>query len=189
MNPFPDVPDLILTERMELRAPSLADTAALTGAVRVSLPELQPWMPWATDDYDLRVGELGIRQAIAQFVTRTDLRYHMFDRGTGQLMGSTGLHRINWKVPRFEIGYWLGTPWTGRGYTTEASRALARTCFEQLGAKRVEIRCDDSNHASGAVAERCGFTLDGVLKNFTVGVDGSLRHERIYSLLSLVDLK
>lgn len=189
MHRLPHVPDLVTTDRLELRAPTLEHVEALTNAVRASLPELRVWMSWATDEYNQAGAEESVRAAIVSFATKQDLRYHLFEKRSGQLIGSTGLHRINWWVPRFEIGYWLATSATGNGYATEAMRALARMAFEQLGANRVEARCDDLNAASAAVAERCGFHLDGVLANFTRGPDDCLRAERIYSLTSLDGLK
>jgi len=185
----PHIPELIVTDRLELRAPRLEHVPALTAAVRASLPELKPWMPWATDDYGEAVCEQGVRQAIAAFALREDLRYHLFDRATGELIGSTGYHRIKWDVPRMEIGYWLLSSKTGNGYVTEATRELARRAFAELGAQRVELRCDDRNLASAAVAQRCGFELDGVLQHYVRGTDGSLRAERIYSLTTVSGLR
>lgn len=181
-------PELVTTERLQLRVPALADVDELTRAVQDSLAELKAYMPWATDDYDRAGAEEGVRAAIAAFVTRADFRYHMFD-AAGLLVGSTGLHRIKWSVPRFEIGYWVRTSATGNGYASEASRALSRVAFQQLGAKRVDIRCDDRNAASAAVAVRCGYKLEGVLRNYTVATDGSVRHERVYALTDLADLR
>ncbi len=188
MPKLPHVPDLITTDRLELRAPTIEHVEALAHAVRASLPELKAWMPWATDDYSQAGADESVRAAVVSFATKQDLRYHLFERRSGQLIGSTGLHRINWSLPRFEIGYWLVSSETGKGYATEAVRALTRLAFEQLGAKRLEARCDDLNAASAAVAVRCGFQLDGILANFTRGTDGSLRAERIYSLTSLACL-
>lgn len=184
MPTLPHIPDLISTERLELRAPELGHVAELTRAVRESLPELQVYMPWATDDYDEAGCEASMRNAIADFVTKRDLRYHIFEKVTGRLIGSTGFHRIRWEVPRLEIGYWLASSRTGNGFTTEAAAALTRVAFEQLGANRVEICCDDRNLASAAVAVKCGYSLDAVLHNNSRGVDGTLRHTRVYSRTS-----
>jgi RimJ/RimL family protein N-acetyltransferase len=180
---LPDVPEVIDTERLSIRAPRVADVPGLVSAVRESIAELEPWMHWATRDYSAESCETSVRQAIARFVTRQDLRYHLLDRATGEILGSSGLHRINWQVPRFEIGYWVRTSRAGRGLVSESVRALTRTAFESLGARRVEIRCDDLNLASARVAERCGFALESTLRNWQRAPDGSLRHERIYVLL------
>jgi RimJ/RimL family protein N-acetyltransferase len=185
---LPQIPEVILGERIEMHAPSLAHVDGLLSAVRESLPELKLWMPWATDAYDRESCEQGVRKAIAKFVLRQDLRYHIIDRSDGRIIGSTGFHHIHWQVPRFEIGYWLRTSCTGKGYAAEAVRALSRAAFKQLGVARLDIHCDDLNEASAKVAERCGFTLDAVLRDYARGTDGTLRSERIYTLLSLTDL-
>jgi RimJ/RimL family protein N-acetyltransferase len=180
---LPDVPEVIESERLSIRAPRVTDVPGLVSAVRESITQLEPWMRWATSEYSAESCEANVRQAIARFVTRQDLRYHLIDRSTGELLGSSGLHRINWQVPRFEIGYWVRTSRAGRGYVSESVRALTRTAFESLGARRVEIRCDDLNLPSARVAERCGFELETTLRNWQRAPDGTLRHERIYVLL------
>ena len=185
----PDVPEEIETERLLISMPRLEHVKPVYDAVRESLAELRPWMPWAGGEYTLEGCEENLRGAIARFVTFADLRYHFFDRSSGELLGSSGLHRIDWRIPRFEIGYWVRTSAAGKGYVSETVRALTSVAFRRLGARRVEIRCDDRNEASAAVAVRCGFSLDGILHNWTIGTDGSLRDERIYSLTDISDLE
>ena len=65
-------------------------------------------------------------------------------------------------VPCFEIGYWLRSSCTGNGYITEAVNRMQQYAFDDLGANRVEIRVPDINFKSRAVAERCGFFLEGL---------------------------
>jgi RimJ/RimL family protein N-acetyltransferase len=185
----PIVPDQLETSRLLLRCPNLEDTPILFEAIHESLPELKPWMPWATDDYSIDHAEEFIRRSIAQYVTQEDFRLSCFDKTTGHFIGNSGLHRINWDVPRFEIGYWCRTSETGKGYMTEVTRALSKLCFEHLKAARVEIRCDDLNQKSAAVAQRCGYTLEGVLKNNERNSKGELRSTRVYALTHLTDLK
>lgn len=185
----PDVPEELTSERLLISRPRLEHVRPLHEAVNESLAELRPWMPWASGEYTVEGCEESLRGAIARFVTFKDLRYHFFDRSSGALLGSSGLHRIDWRIPRFEIGYWVRTTAARKGYVSEAVRALSTTAFERLGANRVEIRCDDRNEASGRVAERCGFILDGVLRNYTVGNDGTLRDERVYSLTDISGLR
>jgi RimJ/RimL family protein N-acetyltransferase len=93
------------------------------------------------------------------FLERTELKRHFYLKGAETLVGSSRLHRIDWEVPKFEIGYWCRTRCSGQGYTTEAVRSIAAFAFEALEAKRVEIRCDTLNRPSARVAERAGFHL------------------------------
>jgi ribosomal-protein-serine acetyltransferase len=77
-----------------------------------------------------------VRQAPAKFfVGREDLLLLLLLRGTRTLVGGSGLHRIDWEVPKFEIGYWCPTRFTGQGYVTEAMRGIAAFAFDALGAR------------------------------------------------------
>ena len=113
---------------------------------------------------------------------RSELRLHLYLRGTDTLVGSSGLQGIDWEVPTFEIGYWCRTGFTGRGYITEAVLGIRAFAFETLGAKRVEIRCDSRNHPSVRVARRAGFLLEGELHNNEVGAYGSAKGTLIFAL-------
>jgi RimJ/RimL family protein N-acetyltransferase len=185
----PFMPTQLETERLILRCPELSDVPFVYQAVKESVKELEPWMPWATKDYTLEACEENLRSAIAKYITKEDFRICFLDKVTGRIIGNSGLHRIDWSIPKFEIGYWCRTSETGKGYVTEVVRELTRLCFEKLNAARVEIVCDDLNTKSAAVAERCGFTLEGVLKNDERNPKGELRSTRIYGLTNINDLK
>jgi len=160
-----DFPDRITTERLLIRAPQPGDGAENCAAVQESIAELRPWMPWAQETMTPETQEAVMRRAHADFMARTDLMLLLLLKDTNTIIGSSGLHRIDWRVPKFEIGYWLRTSYTGQGYMTEAVNAIAAFALDILGAHRLEIRCDERNTRSAAVARRCGFTLDGILRH------------------------
>ena len=180
-----DVPERIETERLLLRRPQPGDGAQLNAAVTDTLAELKPWMPWAQVAPTLQDSELNCRRMHARFALREDLVFFVFERGAGDaegaFVGSSGLHRIDWSVPRFEIGYWRRTGFEGRGLIVEVARALSRLAFDTLAARRVEIRMDANNERSERVAERAGFTFEGVLRQDSVDVAGGGRDTRVYS--------
>lgn len=180
-----DWPPLLQSERLLLRAPQAGDGTALNEAVTQSLAELEPWLPWAQKVPSLKQSELTCRQMAARFAQRSDLPLFIFARAAdgscGRLLGGTGLHRIDWSVSRFEIGYWRRSGEQGHGLISEAVRTLARFAFDQLGARRVEIRMSSDNSRSRAVAERCGFTLEGVLRQDSLDVHGQPRDTAVYA--------
>lgn len=178
-----DFPVAFETERLLIRLPLPGDGAEMNAAVIESLARLQPWMPWAQHVPTPEESEANVRQAHAYFLQRTDLRLHLFLKGTHTLVGSSGLHRINWDVPSFEIGYWCRTRFEGQGYISEAVRAITRFAFEELHANRVEIRCDSRNARSRRVAERVGYRLEGVLRNAGIDVDGGLEDTLLFALI------
>lgn len=160
-----DIPDAFESERLLLRAPQVGDGEAINRAVVESLEELRPWMPWATEAPSLADSEEVVRRAAVKYLAREDFMLLLWDKATGELVGASGMHRIDWEIPAVEIGYWVRTSMSGHGYITEAVNAITHFAFATLGAHRVEIRCDERNTRSAAVARRAGFTLEGILHN------------------------
>lgn len=170
-----DIPESFETERLVLRAPVPGDGAEMYAAVSESLAEIRPWLPWAKEPPTAEGYEANVREARARFLLREDLRFQLYLRSEpGTLVGSSGLHRIDWDAGRFEIGYWVRTRFAGQGYVTEAVQGLARFAFHELGANRLEIWCDSRNLRSAEVARRVGFVHEGTLVDHTRAVDGSL---------------
>jgi RimJ/RimL family protein N-acetyltransferase len=180
-----DVPTRLETERLILRCPQPGDGPALHEAQLATQEELRPWMPWAQTPPSVDEAEAYCRRMLARFILREDLVWFAFERDAGdppgRLVAACGLHRMDWTVRRFEIGYWRRSGCGGRGYVTELASALARLAFDRLDARRVEVRMDDSNIASWRVAERCGFTLEALLRGDSMTPAGGVRSTRIYA--------
>lgn len=180
-----DLPAHLATGRLVLRCPTEHDAAVVNAAVCESLADLKPWMPWAQTEPSLEQSRADCRKLQARFLLREDLALLIFERqadgSAGRLVGGSGLHRIQWDLRCFEIGYWCRTSMQGHGLIGEAVVALSEFAFGPLRAQRVEIRMDDSNERSQRVAERAGFCLDGVLRNDGLTPLGALRDTRVYS--------
>jgi RimJ/RimL family protein N-acetyltransferase len=181
-----DVPQVLHTERLLLRPFRSGDGTALHEALVESITDLrrQLWfLPWVAEEPTPASAELRCRRAAAAFMARSDLPYLAFDRRSGRLVGSVGLHRTDWQLPKTEVGYWVRSSEAGKGYVSEGVNALVAWAFEGLGAVRVELVTDESNSASRRVAERCGFALEGVLRHTMRAPDGGLRNGCIYARL------
>lgn len=180
-----DVPEYLATERLILRVARGSDAAALNAAVCESLDDLRRYMPWAQTAPSLAQSNADCRRMQAKFLLREDLTLFTFERcadgGEGDFVGGTGLHRIDWNVRRFELGYWCRTSRQGRGYVTEAAQALTAFALDTLRARRVEVRMDDTNERSWRVAQRSGFALEGVLRSELLNLQGEPRDTRIYA--------
>ncbi len=168
-----DIPELFESERLTIRAPRWGDGPAVNEAIAESLAELRPWMPWAQEAPTVDATEANVRAARLHFLERTDLRLQLVHTASGRFVGGSGLHRIDWAVRKFEIGYWIRTSEAGRGYASEAVAAITAYAARELAAERVEIRCDSRNERSRRVAERNGFTLEGTLRSERVDVSGA----------------
>jgi ribosomal-protein-serine acetyltransferase len=180
-----DVPERMDTERLVLRCARHGDGTAVHEAVSTSIERLRPWLPWARAEATAEETEVTVGRMRAAFMSREDLALLMFERqadgSEGSYVGGTGLHRIDWTVPFFEIGYWCRTGFQGRGLAVEAVHALTRLAFDRLAAARVEIRMDDENLSSQRVAERAGYTFEGLLRCDSRGPAGRLRNTRVYA--------
>ncbi len=179
-----EIPMPITTPRLVLRNAFPGDGEKVNAAVLESLDQLRPWMPWAQTPPTVEESEIHARKSYAKWLLREDLQILLFEKSTGSFVGGSGLHRINWSVPSFEIGYWCRTSMAGRGYIQESTNAITRFAFSVLGAKRVEIRCDSRNARSLAVMRKLGFTQDALLRNQGAdAISGLPKDTYVYSRL------
>lgn len=167
--------------RVVVRPYRVEDAEALKEAVEESRDHLKPWMSWADSHQSIEESRDWLLRMSAKLLLREELGFGIWRAETGQYLGGTGLHPRNWEIRSFEIGYWLRKSAEGRGYVTEAVRLLTGFAFEGLGAKRVEIRCDERNVRSAAVARRLGFKQEALLRNHMTAPDGALRNTLIFS--------
>ena len=177
-----DLPDELIGERILIRPPRPGDGAAIFEAVEESREQIGPWLPWVEKTLTVSDGEEAARRGAARWLLREDLMVGLWESGTGRYLGGSGLHRMDWAVPSFEIGYWLRVSAWGQGYVTEAVQMLCRFAFETLGANRVEIRCDAKNTRSAAVPKRLGFVQEALLRNECRDGAGALRDTLVFAL-------
>lgn len=140
------------TERLVLRAPQHGDIKVITHLVndrRVAENTARIPHPYGVDDAERFIAAVNRQDGEATFAIIRD----------GDLIGVCGIEpREN--AP--EIGYWLGAPFWGRGYATEAVRALIDHAFGALGHDALQAGARVGNPASRRVLEKCGFQWTGV---------------------------
>ena len=90
--------------------------------------------------------------------------YCIADAATGRVLGSIGITLRPGTDGVVEIGYWMRAEARGRGLMTRAVGLAARKALAD-GAARVQLRADPENVASCRVAEKAGFTREGVLRS------------------------
>ena len=165
----------LTTERLLLRPFDAADTDDLFEATKDA--EIMRWMPWAPGQTTAQARDWCIVHAHADPDQQVNFAVVVDDRCSGAI----GLSRASWGTGRVEIGYWMA-PWARRrGYAVEATRAVAAYAF-QKGLYRVELLAATGNVASQRVAERAGFTREGVLREALM-VPGGRSDAVLFSLL------
>lgn len=151
----------IETPRLVLRPFTLADApdvCRLAGEREVADTTLTIPHP-----YEAEMAEAWIAGHEEQFAQGAGMTCAMTEREGGVLVGAIGLvlqpaHR------RAEMGYWVGTPYWGQGYCTEAARAVLAYAFEVLALHRVWACHFARNPASGRVMQKIGMTREGRLR-------------------------
>ena len=188
--PRPDIPTLselplaITTPHLRLRPVREADAEALFEFT--SDPEFSRYMTWAPHT-DVEVTREWTRHCATVLAAGSAIVWAM--EHAGNVIGCVGLHGIVWQVralrlDRAELGYWLGRPYWGRGFATEAATAVTAWAFDTLGVHKVKVQCFEPNVGSQRVIEKCGFRFIGRTEE-DVWRDGQwhahLEYERIRS--------
>ncbi len=177
-----DIPDQFETERLIIRAPRSGDGPAIHEAVIETLDSLRDWMPWAIQEQTVELLEEFARRGASAYIARLELPLLLW-RKDSTFVGASGLNRLDWTVPKMEIGYWCRKRFEGQGYISEAVRGITKFAFNELGARRLEIHCDARNERSANVARRCGFQLEGQFRHNEFDTSGELRDTLIFGLL------
>jgi RimJ/RimL family protein N-acetyltransferase len=148
---------------IQLRDPTLEDAEELVSVVQQSLPDLAPWMPWATASYGLADAQRWIQETRA---LRSEARAYEFfiTAPEGQLLGTCGLNRIDVDNRRANLGYWVRSSASGKGVAPRAIQALARWAFAHTELYRLEIVAAVGNTRSQRAAEKAGALREGVLR-------------------------
>jgi ribosomal-protein-alanine N-acetyltransferase len=170
---------------VRLRPHKASDFAEWAALREVSRDFLQPWEPtWPPDD--LTRGAYRRRLAAYAQDTERGVAYPflVFRRTDGALVGGITLSNIRRGVAQMgSIGYWIGQPFTRRGYTVDAVRAVTAFCFDRLRLHRVEAACIPTNTASQGVLDKAGFEREGLARDY-LKIDGVWRDHLLFGLLS-----
>jgi RimJ/RimL family protein N-acetyltransferase len=147
-----------------LRPWAQTDAAVIVDAC--SDPETVRWLDSIPQPYTLvhaRAYVAGARQGWRGRGPHAPLA--VVDAGSGDVLGSCGVHWVDVDQAVAEVGYWVRPEVRGRGVATRATRLVAEWVLGALRFERLELRADPLNGASCRVAERAGFTREGVLRS------------------------
>ncbi|MCA1646824.1 MAG: GNAT family N-acetyltransferase [Chloroflexi bacterium] len=135
---------------------------AMTELIVRNQDRLARWEPWAEEPATLDATRAYIRAALEDFVRVRQISTIIAVEGGRRFVGRCGV-RINPHAGSGDIGYWIDRDFEGRGITSRSARALVSSVFAELGLRKVELRTSVANHRSRSVAERLGFSYEGVL--------------------------
>lgn len=146
-----ETPRLALREFSEADIPELVP---LIGAQQVAATTLRIPHPYE---------ETHAREFLASVAKENELRLAIRLRSDGRLVGGVGLHP-EMQHRRAELGYWIGVPFWGNGYATEAARELVRQGFETVKLNRIFASHFEGNEASARVLRKVGMRHEGCMR-------------------------
>lgn len=166
---------------LELMIPQMHHAPEITALVRHNLDRLKKWMPWAVSDYSLETANEYIRRNLTCLAEGTGFSVAIVLNG--RIAGMVGFHDVNEQSRTADIGYWITDEAEGRGLVTKSCRVFIGYLFDEVGLKRIQIKCNIDNVRSRAIPERLGFTFEGIEERAEY-VDGKYGDWAVYAMLS-----
>ncbi len=175
----------IKTERLLLRGFQPADASeiqALAGAFEVAEMTLNIPHPYLDG-----MAETWMESHQKDFESGEGVVFAMIEMQSGSLVGAVGL-TVTKRFNRADLGYWVGAPFWGKGYATEASNAVLKYGFEEMHLNKIHASHMTRNPASGRVMQKIGMEQEGVLKQHALKWDQFI-DLAVYGILSSTWLK
>jgi ribosomal-protein-alanine N-acetyltransferase len=172
-------PELV-TERMQLVALSLEHVGPMF-RMR-SDPDVMRYIPRTLAKTNADVEAL-IQMIHERFQQKLAINWAMIKTADKQMIGYIGLVNIDAENDHAEIGYILLPEFQKNGFMHEAMQAVIDFSFEKLCVHRLSATVDPENMASSKVLEKCGFKLEGHLREHEI-FEGRYLDSLIYGLLN-----
>lgn len=165
------LPESIIADRIVLLKREHDHDEDMWEAIEESRSDIRKYLFWVDKN-----------NTFADIVSATDLfhksweddqewGFDIYDLTTHRFLGCIGVHNIKFADQNAELGYWLRSSETKKGYMTEAVLAIEKELFEH-GMHRVTICCDANNKNSANTAKRAGYALESVAKEALYHRDG-----------------
>lgn len=177
---------LVQGRQVYLRPMQMSDYAAWAELRALSRAHLSPWEPqWSADD--LTKSSFRRRVRHYQREAADDLGYAFLIFKTDpqpRLLGGLTLSYVKRGVTQSAtLGYWLGAPFVGQGFMSDAVRALLPHVFETLRLHRLEAAVQPSNISSLRVLDRTGFAREGFAKGY-LKINGAWQDHVLFAMLA-----
>ena len=178
-----DVPMPIRTPRLLIRPKQVGDGAITSAAVAETWDELHKWMRWAEnrEAFTAESMEIRNRHVMASFFLREGMELIGVEAATGTAVIWCGLHDIDWQGRQCDTGWWVRKRSQGYGFATEAANALVRYAFAALGMRRIGLTHARGNEASRRIAEKLGFSFEGIQRSASILPGGNSADRYCYA--------
>jgi ribosomal-protein-serine acetyltransferase len=172
-----------LTDNLVLLRPyELDDVDELFAAARESVGEVGHWLPWCHPHYSVQESAAWVESRAASWRQGGEYSFVIVEQATGRFIGGCGLNQFDYERQRCNLGYWVRTTATRKGFATAASRLLAQWGVERLGLERLEIIAAVGNVASQRVAIKLGAMREGIARS-RIRIHGQQHNAVVFSLI------
>ena len=174
---------LLVQDPVLLRAGAVSDYPAWLSLRERSRAHLTEWEEsWTPEQATLSAFKRRLRNYDREARRGGGLSLLVFRLSDNVLVGGATLTNIRYGASRSGVlGYWVGAPFTRRGYGAAAVAALKSHAFERLGLNRIVAACQPGNIASQKLLERSGFVREGRARDY-LKINGAWRDHDIYAI-------
>lgn len=147
-----------------LRPYHKSDAEELYKAVRESMAEMSPWLPFAHEDYSIKETRDWLKKRPDGWKKGISYDFAILDPEDDSFMGGCSLDHVDYNNMTANLGYWVRTSRTRQGAAPTATKLLAKWGFKELGLNRIEIIVATGNERSQRTAEKAGAYREGILR-------------------------
>lgn len=153
------------TPRLVLRPFRRRDVNSIHEAVSASIDDLQQWLPWASRGYSRSVTQHFVRDSMAAWGEGRAYDFAVRrPEEPGRHLGNVSIWHTSRQNAVAEIGYWIRSDETRKGFCTEAVAHVLEIGFRELKLHRITLRIAVGNRPSERVAQKLGFLQEGTLR-------------------------
>jgi RimJ/RimL family protein N-acetyltransferase len=158
-------PEPPLADEVVALRPWRADDAPVVVATLDGDPEIARWLDQVPQPYGLDQAREYLAACRRGWEEGSGASFAVLDAADGRVLGSLGIRLADLPDGVAEAGYWTAREARSRGVATHALRLAARWILGHEGIERLQLRTDALNVSSQRVAEKAGFTREGVLRS------------------------
>lgn len=148
-------------------------------------PEYRQWGPGPAPAMpELPDAHAWIERRLSHWAQRIGCAFAVQESTTGALLGGVGFHGFSEWTDSARLGFWTMPSARGSGIATRAVRSITRWGFGGLGLHRIGLNHALSNTASCAVAERCGYAVEGVAREAMLAAGGGWYDMEVHARLA-----
>lgn len=155
------IPKTITGKKIQLKARTIDQAQDLYNLIDKNRDHLKLWMPWVEGTKSVEDSKKFLQLMTDEWNEARVFDYSIYDIKTNKLIGSFGLHSINWSTKSCALGYWIDKDYEGKGCILEAVQLGEKLAYN-LGFHRLIITCDRKNERSQKIPRILNYKLESL---------------------------